>query len=77
MEEVVAASSWGVPWQREVEVEEKDWLIASGAVFAIGGDYRYIMGPCGASEEDGGRRRSMDTLQEEVRDEEDDIVINV
>lgn len=75
--EEAAASSWGVPWQRQVEVEEKDWLIGSGAAFAIGGDYRYIIGPCGASEEEEGRRRSMDTLQEEVRDEEDDIVINV
>ncbi|XP_030614963.1 tyrosine-protein kinase receptor TYRO3 [Archocentrus centrarchus] len=75
--EEAAALSWGVPWQRQVEVEEKDWLIGSGAAFAIGGDYRYIIGPCGASEEEEGRRRSVDTLQEEVRDEEDDIVINV
>uniref|UniRef100_A0A669EWT4 Tyrosine-protein kinase receptor TYRO3 n=1 Tax=Oreochromis niloticus TaxID=8128 RepID=A0A669EWT4_ORENI len=32
----------------------KDWLIGSVAAFAIGGDYRYIIGPCGASEEEAG-----------------------
>uniref|UniRef100_A0AAX7TXS9 Tyrosine-protein kinase receptor TYRO3 n=1 Tax=Astatotilapia calliptera TaxID=8154 RepID=A0AAX7TXS9_ASTCA len=51
-EEAAAASNWGVPWQRQVEHEEKDWLIGSGAAFAIGGDYRYITGPCGVSEEE-------------------------
>ncbi|XP_071354695.1 tyrosine-protein kinase receptor TYRO3 isoform X2 [Trachinotus anak] len=84
-EEAAAASSWSVPWQGRAEDEEKDWLmVGSGAALAIGGDYRYIIGPCGAPEEEGeeeggGRRRreSMDTLQEEVRDEEDDAVINV
>ncbi|XP_078031470.1 tyrosine-protein kinase receptor TYRO3 isoform X1 [Epinephelus lanceolatus] len=79
-------TSWSVPWQRKAEDEEKDWLmVGSGAALAIGGDYRYIIGPCGAPEEEeeegvggGGRRgESMDTLQEEVRDEEDDVVINV
>ncbi|XP_029972131.1 tyrosine-protein kinase receptor TYRO3 [Salarias fasciatus] len=73
-DEEAAASSWSVPWQRCVEDEEKDWLImASGAALAIGGDYRYIIGPCGAPEEDGegeeGRRGEL------MRDEED--VINV
>ncbi|XP_069391281.1 tyrosine-protein kinase receptor TYRO3 isoform X2 [Paralichthys olivaceus] len=79
------ASSWSIPWQRRAEDEEKHWLmVASGAELAIGGDYRYIIGPhAGPGEEEaegrGDRRReSMDTLQEEVRDEDDDdIVINV
>uniref|UniRef100_A0A669D7X0 Tyrosine-protein kinase receptor TYRO3 n=1 Tax=Oreochromis niloticus TaxID=8128 RepID=A0A669D7X0_ORENI len=53
-EAAAAASNWGVPWQRQVEHEEKDWLIGSVAAFAIGGDYRYIIGPCGASEEEAG-----------------------
>ncbi|XP_044230505.1 tyrosine-protein kinase receptor TYRO3 [Thunnus albacares] len=76
-----ASSSWSVPWQRRAEDEEKDWLmVGSGAALAIGGDYRYIIGPCGAAEggeeeEEGGGRR--DTPQEEVRDEEDDAVIHV
>uniref|UniRef100_A0A8D2ZKU4 Tyrosine-protein kinase receptor TYRO3 n=1 Tax=Scophthalmus maximus TaxID=52904 RepID=A0A8D2ZKU4_SCOMX len=72
-----AASSGSVPWQRRAGAEERDWLMAaSGAALAIGGDYRYIMGPCGGpEEEEGGRRReSMDTVQE---DDEDDAVINV
>ncbi|XP_076022117.1 tyrosine-protein kinase receptor TYRO3 [Genypterus blacodes] len=80
-----ASASWSVPWQRgRVEDEEKDWLmVESGAVLAIGGDYRYIIGPCSNSEEDdeeegGGRRmESMDIIQEVVRDEEEDVVINV
>lgn len=79
------APSWSVPWQHRMEDEEKDWLmVGSGAALAIGGDYRYIIGPCGAPEEEeeeqggaGRRGESMDTLQEEVRDEEDDVVINV
>ncbi|KAF3700688.1 Tyrosine-protein kinase receptor TYRO3 [Channa argus] len=84
LEEVAVASSsgWSVPWQRLGEDEEKDWLmVGSGAAMAIGGDYRYIIGPCGGSEEDNeevvgaGRRR--DTLQEEMRDEDDDVIINV
>lgn len=83
-EEATAAGapSWSVPWQHRAEDEEKDWLmVGSGAALAIGGDYRYIIGPCGASEEEEGRagRRgeSMDPLQEEVGEEEDDVVINV
>lgn len=77
-EEAAAASNWGVPWQRQVEHEEKDWLIGSGAAFAIGGDYRYITGPCGVSEEEAGGRWPTDTLQEEARNEDDDdVVINV
>lgn len=89
----VGAPSWSVPWQCRAEDEEKDWLmVGSGAALAIGGDYRYIIGPCGAPEEgedegederevggggEGRRGASMDTLQEEVRDEDDDVVINV
>ncbi|KAM3870919.1 tyrosine-protein kinase receptor TYRO3 [Diretmus argenteus] len=74
--------AWAVPWQCVgMDDEEKDWLmVASGAALAIGGDYRYIIGPCNASEEEevgGGRRgESMDTLQE-VRDDDDDAVIDV
>uniref|UniRef100_A0A3B4Z9H6 Tyrosine-protein kinase receptor TYRO3 n=1 Tax=Stegastes partitus TaxID=144197 RepID=A0A3B4Z9H6_9TELE len=83
--EEAAASSWSVPWQRREEDEEKDWLmVGSGAALAIGGDYRYIISPGGPPEEGeegdgaGGRRReSMDMLQDEVRDDEDDVVINV
>ncbi|XP_078133830.1 tyrosine-protein kinase receptor TYRO3 [Sander vitreus] len=53
------------------EGEETDWLmVGSAAALAIGGDYRYIIGPCGGG--DGG-----DALQDAVRDEEDDVVINV
>ena len=81
--------TWGVPWQcgGSLEDGEKDWLmVSSGAAFAIGGDYRYILGPRSTLEEEedattevsgGGRRESMDTLQEELRDEEEDAVINV
>lgn len=81
-EEVVmgASASWSVPWQQgRVEDEEKDWLmVGSGAALAIGGDYRYIIGPCSTSEEGGQRgMESMDILQEVVRDEEEDVVINV
>ncbi|XP_035850297.1 tyrosine-protein kinase receptor TYRO3 isoform X2 [Sander lucioperca] len=51
--------------------EETDWLmVGSAAAHAIGGDYRYIIGPCGGG--DGG-----DAVQDAVRDEEDDVVINV
>ncbi|KAM7402849.1 hypothetical protein PAMA_003662 [Pampus argenteus] len=73
-----AASSWSVPWQRQAEDEEKDWLmVGSGAALAIGGDYRYIIGPCGATEEEEEEEgESRDTLQE-VRDEENDVVIHV
>uniref|UniRef100_A0A671TTW6 Tyrosine-protein kinase receptor TYRO3 n=1 Tax=Sparus aurata TaxID=8175 RepID=A0A671TTW6_SPAAU len=77
--------SWSVPWQRRAEDEEKDWLmVGSGVALAIGGDYRYIIGPCGGpeeGEEEGGagrRGEDMDTLQDEVRDDDDDdVVINV
>ncbi|XP_028421353.1 tyrosine-protein kinase receptor TYRO3 isoform X2 [Perca flavescens] len=65
--------SWAVPWQRRAEDEERetDWLmVGSAAALAIGGDYRYIIGPCGGGE--GG-----DALQDGLRDEEDDVVINV
>ncbi|XP_037342593.2 tyrosine-protein kinase receptor TYRO3 isoform X1 [Pungitius pungitius] len=63
------APSWSVPWQRRAESEEKDWLmVGSEVALAIGGDYRYIIGRCGAPEEE-----PMDALH--VRD--DDDVINV
>ncbi|XP_067099870.1 tyrosine-protein kinase receptor TYRO3 [Osmerus mordax] len=75
---------WGVPWQCVgMEEDEKDWLmVSSGAALAIGGDYRYIIGPCSTMEEEmeeDGRRagESMDRLQREMKDEEDDAVINV
>ncbi|TMS21481.1 Tyrosine-protein kinase receptor TYRO3, partial [Larimichthys crocea] len=77
-----AAASWSVPWQRRAEAEENDWLmVGSAAALAIGGDYRYIIGPCGAPEEEqgeeegGGAGRRGGSM--EVRDEEDDIIINV
>lgn len=72
------APSWSVPWQHGVEDEEKDWLmVGSGAALAIGGDYRYIIGPCGAPEEEEEEQGGAGRLQEEVREEEDDVVINV
>lgn len=78
------APTWSVPWQHRAEDEEKDWLmVGSGAALAIGGDYRYIIGPCGAPEEEEGeegagrRGESTNTLQDVVRDEEDDVIINV
>ncbi|KAI4882942.1 hypothetical protein NFI96_015612 [Prochilodus magdalenae] len=69
--------SWGVPWQCVgMEEDEKDWLmVSSGAALAIGGDYRYIIGPRGAI--DGESRQSEDDLSEDVRDDEEDIIINV
>ncbi|CAB1335473.1 unnamed protein product [Coregonus sp. 'balchen'] len=75
--------SWSaMPWQCVgMEEDEKDWLmVSSGAALAIGGDYRYIIGPnCNCTEEEGGRQGdSIDTLQQEVRDEEyEDAIINV
>uniref|UniRef100_A0A8C1GM94 Tyrosine-protein kinase receptor TYRO3 n=1 Tax=Cyprinus carpio TaxID=7962 RepID=A0A8C1GM94_CYPCA len=56
--------SWGVPWQ------------CAGAALAIGGDFRYIIGPHGSSivEEN---RHSDDGLSEYIRDEEEDVIINV
>lgn len=72
--------SWSVPWQHRPEQqqqegeEERDWLIGLGAALAIGGDYRYIIGPCGGTDQEeqaeGGEGQA-------VRDEEDDIVIDV
>uniref|UniRef100_A0AAR2JNT4 Tyrosine-protein kinase receptor TYRO3 n=1 Tax=Pygocentrus nattereri TaxID=42514 RepID=A0AAR2JNT4_PYGNA len=69
--------SWGVPWQCVgMEEDEKDWLmVSSGAALAIGGDYRYIIGPRGAI--DGESRQSEDGLSQDVRDDEEDIIINV
>ncbi|KAG1973221.1 tyrosine-protein kinase receptor TYRO3 [Pimephales promelas] len=70
--------SWGVPWQcAGIEEDEKDWLmVSSGAAFAIGGDYRYIIGPRGGGIDEESRR-SDDGLSEDIRDEEEDIIINV
>ncbi|KAL0968948.1 hypothetical protein UPYG_G00220340 [Umbra pygmaea] len=72
-----------MPWQCVgIEEDEKDWLmVSSGAALAIGGDYRYIIGPsCNSAEEDDAGRQGnfMDDLQQEFRDEEyEDTVINV
>ncbi|XP_028251903.1 tyrosine-protein kinase receptor TYRO3-like [Parambassis ranga] len=81
--EEAVACSWGIPWQQQAEDEEKDWLmVGSAAALAIGGDYRYIISQSGGPEEAAGegpargRRESMDRLQD-IRDEEDDVVINV
>lgn len=74
------APAWGVPWQRPVD-EDTDWLmVGSGAALAIGGDYRYIIGPRGAAEggeeeEEGAGGR--DAVREDERDDEDDAVIHV
>ncbi|MED6274231.1 Tyrosine-protein kinase receptor tyro3 [Characodon lateralis] len=84
-EATAEASSWSVPWQRWAENEEKDWLMVGlGAALAIGGDYRYIVGPCGAIGEEGedvglvGRREDLgNRVFDDSRDEEDDIVIDV
>ncbi|XP_037097775.1 tyrosine-protein kinase receptor TYRO3 isoform X2 [Syngnathus acus] len=59
-----------VPWKRDAEDEEQDWLmVASGAALAIGGsaDYRYIVDPCG-----GGQGPGVDNLEED-----DDAVVHV
>ncbi|XP_067312034.1 tyrosine-protein kinase receptor TYRO3 [Pseudorasbora parva] len=70
--------SWGVPWQcAGIEEDEKDWLmVSSGAALAIGGDYRYIISPCGSGIDEESRR-SHDGLSEDIRDDEEDIIINV
>ncbi|XP_024129480.1 tyrosine-protein kinase receptor TYRO3 [Oryzias melastigma] len=63
--EVEAEScSWRVPWQ---QVEETDWLMpVSGTTLAIGGDYRYIIGPQGAPGDD--------ETAGDVQDEEDTVI---
>lgn len=84
-EAAAEGSSWSVPWQRRTEDEEKDWLmVGTGAALAAGGDYRYIVGPCGAVTEDVedmgsvGRRGNLGNGPlHESQDEEDDVVINV
>uniref|UniRef100_A0A673J8B6 Tyrosine-protein kinase receptor TYRO3 n=1 Tax=Sinocyclocheilus rhinocerous TaxID=307959 RepID=A0A673J8B6_9TELE len=70
--------SWGVPWQcAGIEEDEKDWLmVSSGAALAIGGDYRYIINPHGSSIDEE-NRHSDDGLSEDIRDEEEDVIINV
>lgn len=78
--------SWSVPWQHGTEDGAADWLmVGSGAAHAIGGDYRYIIGPCGAPGEEGQqsgragmtREESASTLQEDVKEEDDDVIIHV
>ncbi|KAM9354071.1 tyrosine-protein kinase receptor TYRO3 [Pholidichthys leucotaenia] len=69
-EETAAALNWNIPWQVRAEDKETDWLmVGSGVALAIGGDYRYIAGPCGApeEEEDDGKRM----------DEEEEVIIDV
>ncbi|RXN27367.1 tyrosine- kinase receptor TYRO3 [Labeo rohita] len=70
--------SWGVPWQcAGIEEDDKDWLmVSSGATLAIGGDYRYIISPQGSGIDDESRH-SDDGLSEDIRDEEEDVIINV
>uniref|UniRef100_A0A9J8AQG2 Tyrosine-protein kinase receptor TYRO3 n=1 Tax=Cyprinus carpio carpio TaxID=630221 RepID=A0A9J8AQG2_CYPCA len=61
----------------EEQASGPDWLmVSSGAALAIGGDFRYIIGPHGSSivEEN---RHSDDGLSEYIRDEEEDVIINV
>ncbi|KAA0710887.1 Tyrosine-protein kinase receptor TYRO3 [Triplophysa tibetana] len=67
---------WGVPWLCEgMEDDEKNWLmVPSGAALAIDGDYRYIIGPHGTENE---TRHSDDGQSEDIRDEEEDVIINV
>lgn len=79
--------SWSVPWQHGTEDGAADWLVVgSGAAHAIGGDYRYIIGPCGVPGEEEQQQRgraelmreeSVSTLQEDVKDEDDDVIIHV
>ncbi|XP_053488483.1 tyrosine-protein kinase receptor TYRO3 isoform X2 [Ictalurus furcatus] len=70
-------SQWGVPWQcADMGDDEKDWLVvSSGAALAIGGDCRYIIGPCGSTERES--RQSEDGPSEDIKDDEEDIIINV
>ncbi|XP_066525342.1 tyrosine-protein kinase receptor TYRO3 [Hoplias malabaricus] len=69
--------SWGVPWQCVgMEEDEKNWLmVSSGAALAIGGDYRYIIGPRGVIDSES--RGSEDGMSGDIRDDEEDIIINV
>ncbi|XP_028993858.1 tyrosine-protein kinase receptor TYRO3 isoform X2 [Betta splendens] len=73
---MAAALCWSVPWRQRGQDEEQDWLpLGSRAGMVSGGDYRYLISPCGGPEEEevgGGMMR--DTLQEELRDEDDDII---
>lgn len=70
-------SQWGVPWQcADMGDDEKDWLVvSSGAALAIGGDCRYIIGPCGSAERES--RQSEDGPCEDIKDDEEDNIINV
>lgn len=79
-----ATLSWMIPWQQEMGGGAADWLtVGSGAALAIGGDYRYILGPCGLpgeeEEEQRGRALMMreESLNNEVKDEDDDAIIHV
>uniref|UniRef100_A0A8C9ST29 Tyrosine-protein kinase receptor TYRO3 n=1 Tax=Scleropages formosus TaxID=113540 RepID=A0A8C9ST29_SCLFO len=71
---------WSVPWQCVgMEKDEKDWLmVTSGATLAISGDYRYIIGPSSTAEEEGNPAGiSGENIQEDVKEEDDDVVIDV
>lgn len=70
-------AQWGVPWQcADMEEDEKNWLVVpSGAALAIGGDYRYILGPCGSTDRES--RQSEDGISEDIKDDEEDAIINV
>ncbi|KAJ8291135.1 hypothetical protein GJAV_G00021780 [Gymnothorax javanicus] len=71
---------WAMPWQcGSVEEDDKDWLmVASGAALAIGGDYRYITDPRSTpDEEGGGLTGATGEPDEDPREEEGDVVINV
>lgn len=75
-EAAAEASSWSVPWQRQVEDGETDWLIgASRAALAMGGDYRYVVKHCGPLEEEVAGGGRLDQARDD--DDEDDAVINV
>ena len=86
-EEEEAVLSWTLPWQQASGGGAADWLVVgSGAALAIGGDYRYILGPCAlpGEEEEEQRGRALlmeeesgDTLQGGVKDEDDDAIIHV
>uniref|UniRef100_A0A8C9TS35 Tyrosine-protein kinase receptor TYRO3 n=1 Tax=Scleropages formosus TaxID=113540 RepID=A0A8C9TS35_SCLFO len=58
---------------------QKDWLmVTSGATLAISGDYRYIIGPSSTAEEEGNPAGiSGENIQEDVKEEDDDVVIDV
>lgn len=75
------APCWSVPWQhrpvqplqqQQEEEEERDWLMGLGAALAIGGDYRYIIAPCGGAAQE---EQAEEGEGQAVRDEEDVIEV--